>query len=229
MGSDLWTNVVQKVEGMEPLPTYRRNKLFTTSFTPHTDLPGFFPGAGGFFHGHSNTTKRFLFFGTDFGPSAYQRNLRSTGGEPESNKTLGHLRTIVANAGISMGQCFLTNAVLCMRRGDSATDDFPIWRQYPKYVGACASWHRRRIVEQKPAAIVLMGVPHLNYFGKLLFPELAQYWSGLETITSVYAKHKEVFSLDDGTNILLMQHPSHWHAYPLAMKAKAIEHLSKWA
>jgi hypothetical protein len=214
---------------MEPLPTCQLNNLFATDFTPHTDLPGFFPGAGGFFHGVSNTTKRFQFFGTDFGPLAYQRDLWSTGGEPESVVTLRQLRTIVSQAGIPLSDCLLTNAVLCVRRGDSATDAFPIWQQYPEYVIACANWHRRQIAGQKPVAVVLMGLPHLNHFGRLLFPELAQHWAKLKTMASVYAQGKEVFSLADGTNVLLLLHPSFWHAHPPALKAKAIEHLSKWA
>lgn len=214
---------------MEPLPTYPSNNLFSTDFTPHADLPGFFPGAGGFFHGHPKATRRFLFFGTDFGPLTYQRGLRSTDGELQSEVILRQLRKIAAQAGIPLSQCFLTNAVLCMRQGSSPTDAFPIWRQYPDYVIACANWHRREIAGQKPVAVVLMGRPHLNHFGKLLFPELGQHWAGLKTIASVYAEGKEVFSLANGTNVLLLLHPSFWHIYSPALKAKSIEHLSKWA
>jgi uracil-DNA glycosylase len=93
---------------------------------------------------------------------------------------------------------------------------------------ACANWHRSNISKLKPVAIVLMGLPHLKHFGRLLFPELAQHWTGLKTIASVYAEGKEVFSLPDGTNVLLLLHPSFWHAHPPTLKAKAIEHLSKW-
>jgi uracil-DNA glycosylase len=214
---------------MEALPTYSRNDLFATEFTPHMDLPGFFPGVGGFFHGHSNPKKRFLFFGTDFGPLTYQQGLRSTGGEPENVVTLRQLRNIVSQAGLPLSDCFLTNAVLCMRRGESATDTFPIWRQYPDYVAACAQWHRRQIAEHKPVAIVLMGLPQLTHFGKLLFSELGSHWAGLKSMSSVYRDGKEVFRCPDGTNVLLMLHPSFWHAHPPALKARAIEHLSEWA
>jgi uracil-DNA glycosylase len=214
---------------VEPLPTYSQNDLFATDFTPHSNLPGFFPGAGGFFHGHPNTSMRFLFFGTDFGPLAYQQGLREKGGEPENVVTLRQLRAIVSQAGIPLSHCFLTNAVLCTRRGESATAAFPIWTKYPDYVDVCARWHRRHIAAQKPDAIVLMGLPHLHYFGRLLFPELAQHWAGLKTMKSVYAQGKEVFSLPDGINVLLLLHPSFWHAHPPALKAKAIERLSKWA
>ncbi len=214
---------------MEALPTCPLNDLFATEFTPHTDLPGFFPGAGGFFHGFPNPEKRFLFFGTDFGPLSYQRDLPKTAGEPESVATLRQLRKIVLQAGLSLSDCYLTNAVLCARRGESATENFPIWRQYVDYVNACARWHRRQIAARKPDAVVLMGIPHLAHFGKLLFPELASHWAGLNSMKSVYASGKEVFCSADGTNVLLILHPSFWHAHPPALNAKAIEHLSKWA
>jgi hypothetical protein len=48
---------------MTPLPSYPANELFSADFHPNLDLPGFFPGAGGFFRGHSNKEKkRFLFW-----------------------------------------------------------------------------------------------------------------------------------------------------------------------
>ena len=170
---------------VEALPTYPPNSLFATDFTPFVKLPGFFPSAGGFFHGHSNPDRRILFFGTDFGPLAYQRDLPNSGGELESVVTLRQLRKIVLKAGLQLNHCFLTNAVLCTRRGDSATSDFPIWRQHPAYVAACAEWHRRQILQCRPAAIVLMGLPHLQHFGKLLLEELATHWGSFKTLKSV--------------------------------------------
>ena len=183
--------MTQHTRAMTPLPSYPTNDLFATEFWPHLTLPGFFPGAGGFFHGHPNTKKRFFFFGTDFGPLSYQRTLPSTGGEPEGVVTLRQLRSILTQARMPLDHCFLTNAVLCMRQGESATSEFPIWRSYGDYVLACAAWHRREIAECRPAAVILMGRPHLNHFGKLLFPELASYWHGLKTMASVYSQQRE--------------------------------------
>ena len=170
-----------------------------------------------------------LFFGTDFGPLSYQRGLPSTGGEPEGVVTLRQLRSIITQAGLRLDHCFLTNAVLCMRQGESATSKFPIWRAYRAYVLACADWHRRDISECRPKAVVLMGRPHLEHFGKFLFPELASYWHGLKSMASVYAQGRETITLDDGTRVLLMLHPSFWHAYPPEIKARAIAHLAEWA
>lgn len=214
---------------MQPLPTFRANELFATDFQPHLTLPGFFPGAGGFFHGHPSNKKRFLFFGTDFGPLGYQRGLPITGGEPEGVVTLRQLRSVLTQAGIRLDQCFLTNAVLCMRQGSSATDDFPIWGPYRDYVVDCAAWHRKEIAECRPKAVILMGLPHLHHFGKLLFPELVDYWHGFKTMKSVYAQGRETLKLADGTNVLLMLHPSFWHAYHPELKARVIEHLAAWA
>lgn len=214
---------------MPSLPDHPPNDLFATDFSPHVALPGFFPGAGGFFHGHPNPTKRFLFFGTDFGPLSYQRQLPSTGGEPEGVVTIRQLRYIVAEAGLRPDHCFLTNAVLCMRLSNSATGKFPIWRTYQDYVLSCAAWHQREIANCKPTAVVLMGLPHLEHFGKLLFPELASHWHGLKTMAAVYAHGREALTLANGTSVLLMHHPSFWHAHPAEPKARAIKHLSAWA
>lgn len=199
---------------MLPLPSHSPNDLFATDFNPHLALPGFFPGAGGFFHGCPNPKKRFLFFGTDFGPLCYQRELPATGGEPEGVVTLRQLRSIVAQSGLRPDHCFLTNAVLCMRKGESATANFPIWCTHQKYVMDCAAWHRSEIANYRPAAVVLMGRPHLEHFGKLLFPELASHWRGLKSMANVYAQDREALTLAGGTNVLLMLHPSFWHAHP---------------
>ena len=212
---------------MQELPTYRPNDLFETSFRLNPNLPGFFPGAGGFFHGHASGSRRFLFFGTDFGTLSYQRGLERTSGEPESNETIRHLRKdIVEKAGIPLDACFLTNAVLCVRLGNSGTETFPIWERYPDYVSACAQWHRAFIAKGRTKLIALMGLPHLEFFGPILFPELSSHWAGLRTLKDVFKASKETFRLNTGTQVLLMHHPSHWPAYPAALKQRIIDHLA---
>jgi hypothetical protein len=213
---------------MRSLPAYRSNELFTTEFQPHYSLPGFFPGAGGFFHGHAHTNRRYFFFGTDFGHLSYQLGLEQTSGEPQSVVTLRNLRSILESARVPLDECFLTNAVLCVRQGESSTDAFPIWSAYADYVRACVHWHRQELAEHKPAGIVCMGVPHLTHFLPLLFPELAEYWRGLTTLKDVYGKQREAPTLADGTRVLLMYHPSYWHLHPKEAKARAISHLAGW-
>lgn len=210
---------------MKPLPAYPANALFETSVKPWLGLPGFFPGAGGFFHGHPTRNKRFMFFGTDFGPLNYQQGLEGTGGELASVKTIQNLRGIAERAGIPLNECFLTNAVLCMRRGDSAMSDFPIWKRHPEYVASCVRWHRNFISDARPEVIALMGLPHLE-FGPALFPELASHWSGLKTLAAVFNASRETLRLPNGVLILLMHHPSMWNSHHKPFKERIIEHLS---
>lgn len=213
---------------MKPLPTYPANELFETSFNPWLNLPGFFPGAGGFFHGHPTQRIRFMFFGTDFGPLNYQQGLNRTGGELATVRTIQNLRTIAEHAEIPLNHCFLTNAVLCMRRGDAAMDNFPIWARYPDYVASCAHWHQSFIAEARPEVIALMGRPHLQ-FGPRLFPELAPHWFGLNTLAAIFNAFRETVRLPNGVQILLMHHPSMWNSHPENFKERIIQNLTNAA
>jgi uracil-DNA glycosylase len=90
-------------------------------------------------------------------------------------------------AGVSLDDCFLTNAVLCLWRKENCLNNHAVWRKYPTYIADCAAWHRRFIEEHRPEFIVLMGVPALTTFGRVLFPELATHWRGLKSLKAVYA------------------------------------------
>jgi hypothetical protein len=171
----------------DPLPRYELNDHFTTDFTPFLSLPGFFPGAGGFFHGYPSPTKKILIFGTDFGPLWYQQQLGDTGGEPANNPTIANLAKVLGEASVALKDCFLTNAVLCMWRTDNTVGNHDVWRRYSRYVEQCAAWHRRFMESTQPRGVVLMGTPALETAGKVLFPALAEHWANLKTMTQVYA------------------------------------------
>ena len=213
---------------IESLPMCEENAFFSTTFTPHLTLPGFFPGAGGFFHDHSHASKRILIFGTDFGPLDYQQGLPASGGEPADNATIFNLSKILRHAGVSLNDCFLTNSVLCTWRQDSCLGNHDVWRKYPRYIADCAAWHRRFIEQHKPDALVLMGTPALKTFGKVLYTDLGNYWQGFNSLRAVYAAQRETFRVPNGPMVLLMPHASLW--YPNAEKyphvaAIAIRHL----
>ena len=216
---------------LAPLPHCDENEFFSTTFMPHLSVPGFFPGTGGFFHDHPNARKRILFFGTDFGELSYQQTLAKTG-EPRSNKTISNLAKILGVAGVSLDDCFLTNAVLCAWREEKCLNNHAVWRRYPTYIADCAAWHRRFIEEHQPEFIVLMGTPALTTFGRILFPELALHWRGLSSLQEVYRADSETFQVPGGPRILLMTHPSFWDVnakkFP-AVAAKAVGHLRSMA
>ena len=171
---------------MEPMPACEENEFFSTDFTPHFALPGFFPGAGGFFHGYANTRRRILIFGTDFGQLDYQQGLAATGGEPADNATIYNLTKVLRSAGVSLDDCFLTNAVLCAWRQDNCIGNHAVWRKFPTYIQDCAEWHRHFIERHNPSAVVLMGTPAVQTFGKVLYPELGAHWQGIKTLKAAY-------------------------------------------
>ena len=212
---------------IDPLPTCHENPDFSTTFKPHLTLPGFFPGAGGFFHGHASENKRILIFGTDFGQLDYQQGLAASGGEPPDNRTILNLTKILTDASVSLDDCLLTNSVLCTWKVDRCLDNHAVWRRYETYVANCAAWHREFIRQLKPDAVVLMGTPALQTFGKILYPALGDRWKGLKSLKAVYEVERETYQVPDGPKVLLMPHASLW--YPNAQRfpsvaARAIEH-----
>lgn len=92
------------------------NADFLVRFEP-ADGPGFYPGAGGFFHGCTLPQEpRVVFYGTDFGTTCEAGAARAMGGEAENQRTIARLRALVEGVARDIGEnadwCYLTNAVL---------------------------------------------------------------------------------------------------------------------
>jgi hypothetical protein len=77
-------------------PKYPCNDDFVTDFETEPG-PGFYPGAGGYFHGCSSTCRpRTVIFGTDFGTEQYWKDeVRGKGGETQSQSTVSKLRSLI--------------------------------------------------------------------------------------------------------------------------------------
>ncbi len=216
---------------MNSLPEYAINPWFETNFEPFFDLPGFFPGAGGFFHGcTSGQPKPFIFYGTDFGQLSYQKTLATTGGEPRANQSLLKLRQVIEQAGLDPCACHLTNAVLGLTKGEEAVGNYDaMFKNHPDYLIKCGHWHQEWLAINKPRLVVLMGTPHLKDYGKRIFPELERAWAGHTTLKSVYSARKELVKIDNGPDVLLMYHPSFWHLHPSSAKQRVVTRLSEYA
>lgn len=216
---------------MSPFPEYHENDFFETDFQPFIDLPGFFPGAGGFFHGcNRECAKSIIFYGTDFGELSYQRRLAETGGEPETNKTIKNLKTIVLESGLNLNSCFLTNVVLGLTKGEEAVGNYEsTFKRFPDYIQACAVWHREWLKGVMPKLVVLMGTPNMNDYGTRIFPELSGAWSKFKSLKDLYSSGAELIKIQNGPSVLLMYHPSYWHAHPADAKRRIIAHLKKFA
>jgi len=216
---------------LRPLPQYKINSSFETDFEPFLDLPGFFPGAGGFFHDCTpGFTKPFVFFGTDFGELSYQKTLRKSDGEPRSNQTLRNLREIIAQAGLDPNACLLTNAVLGLTKGEEAIGNYgSIFKDYPDYLDLCARWHKEALDSSNTRLVVLMGTPHIHDYGARIFPELRDIWAAHKSLKSVFAAGLELVKRNGSADILLMYHPSYWHLHPLEAKQRIVSHLKRYS
>ena len=126
------------------LPPYDDNPDFATCFEPKRG-PGFFPGAGGYFHGCSpGSPRRIAFFGTDFGTRRYwEEEVTEGGGEKQTQATLRNLRCLVEEAGIDPCSCHLTNAVLALATRDDMTGNASLYgrKRYRDYLELCGDFH----------------------------------------------------------------------------------------
>ena len=121
---------------------------FRTDFQPKHG-PGFFPGAGGYFHGcFPEGPRRIVFFGTDFGPQSYwEEEVTEGGGEKRTQVTLCNLRCLVEAAGVDPCSYHLTNTVLALAKGDRMTGNDHIYgrRRYWDYLKRCGEFHQEWI------------------------------------------------------------------------------------
>lgn len=215
-------------------PKHPCNDDFVTDFDTEQG-PGFFPGAGGYFHGCSACTcpSSIVFFGTDFGvKDDWAKKVQGKGGESRSQPTLRSLRSLideVADA-TSVSQlasrCYLTNAILALARTtDTVKSNRDTYKAYTKpthrrYLQKCGEAHRQWLRNQPPALVVLMGQKHITKYRDVwakALPELfgrQGAWRGLKATHVSGNPTAEVKVQDDAqsTRVLWMYHPSAWAA-----------------
>lgn len=213
-------------------PTYPCNDDFVTDFDTEQG-PGFFPGAGGYFHGCAAAPcpPRVVFFGTDFGTMRdWERAVRGKGGEKQSQSTLKPLRSLIDDVGEDTGiadlacWCYLTNAVLALARiTDTVKGNRDTHKAYRKpehrqYLLQCGRAHSDWLQEQKPGLAVLLGVHHFDVHGcgvwSTVWPDLfgpSGKWCGLKMKDALC---DPVTTTETGLRVQVMYHPSsgpHWY------------------
>ena len=168
-------------------PKYRDNADFLVRFEP-ADGPGFYPGAGGFFHGCTLPQEpRVVFYGTDFGTTCEAGAARAMGGEAKNQWTIKKLRELVEEVACDTGEdvadwCYLTNAVLglaklkpgIVERNDHTHKAYSKPEHRP-YREECGKVHRDWLLDRGPVLIVLLGSRHFNEYApvwSIALPEL---------------------------------------------------------
>lgn len=212
-------------------PKHPCNDDFLTDFDTEQG-PGFFPGAGGYFHGCSACTcpSSIVFFGTDFGTKDYwAKKVQGKGGESRSQPTLRSLRFLIDEVADATGvsqlacRCYLTNAILGLATVQNNTDTYTVYTKpaHRRYLQKCGKAHRQWLRNQPPALVVLMGQKHITKYRGVwakALPELfgrQGAWRGLKATHVSGHPTAEVEVQDDAqpTRVLWMYHPSsgpHW-------------------
>lgn len=214
---------------------------FRTDFEPRRG-PGFFPGAGGYFHGCApGGARRIVFFGTDFGPEWYWEEVEDGDGERETQDTLRELRKLVDEAGVDPCSCHLTNAVLALaRNGRTTENDRRIYRKHPKYLRKCADFHREWISRHAPGLVVLMGGANVRTYLRDVFQpifpkaKLEERWRNAP-LSSIYDEDesgRELVRQPEGPDVLWMYHPSYRNTNPRKRRkqvwSRTVEHLRRY-
>ncbi len=222
--------------------------VFRADFEPRRG-PGFFPGAGGYFHGCAPAgDRRIVFFGTDFGTEKYWEEVKDGDGERATQPTLRELRKLVDEACVDPCSCHLTNAVLALARTDSNVGNERIYKQHPKYLRKCADFHREWISSHAPGLVVLMGGANartylrgvFRHVFQPIFPTLEERWRA--PLTSIYENGRELVRQPEGPDVLCMFHPSYRNLNPRFPKCavdeerkrreevwrRIVEHLSRY-
>ena len=210
-------------------PPYVDNEDFITDFD-NVPGPGFYPGAGGYFHRCSGSTCRIAIFGTDFGTTKYWREVRTRGCETEIQPTIKPLRELIDEVAQETGVrglaswCYLTNAVLavakCTNEVHGNGDTHKAYRKLDctSYLRECGETHAQWLREQKPSLAVLLGAKHVEVYGcsvwSVVWPDLfgpGGRWVG---VPMKEALRSPVAAAETGLRVQLMYHPSsrkHWH------------------
>ena len=219
-------------------PQYPCNDDFVTDFETEQG-PGFFPGAGGYFHDCSSSmcSRRIVFFGTDFGTEQYWKDeVQGQRGERRSQSTLRNLRSLVEDIRLDTGirdlacWCYLTNAVLALAKLTAVVRDnrntYKAYKkpEYRSYLRECGEIHRQWLRRHEPGLAVIMGARNLKNYAQsvwsVVWPELfgpGGKWSGMEMKDAL---RSPVGTAESGLRVQLMYHPSLIHLWPDREKPK---------
>ena len=212
-------------------PTKPKHDDDTDFVTKFDSVPGagFFPGAGGYFHGCEGSARRtrIVFYGTDWGTWKEWRKVERLGSETPGQTTIKALRELVeevANATDAVdlpelrSWCYLSNAVLALAKAPSNRRTYQIYKkpQHRAYLRKCGEEHQRWLRNQEPGLVVLLGGKHLQVYGcriwSCVWPDLfgsSGEWCGLELPDVVH----EPRPTEAGQRVLVLYHPSsgtHW-------------------
>ena len=118
----------------------------------------FFPGGKGTFNNENIISdKKIMILGQDFDCKDNFEVSKNNGKEDiRKNPTWRNLLILLGEAGISNNDCFFTNAILGVRKGNKGTGKSPAFKS-PEFIAGCQQFFLHQIEVQKPEAIFVLG------------------------------------------------------------------------
>ena len=176
----------------------------------------FFPGGKGTFgNGNIISDKDIMILGQDFDCEDNFEVSKKNGKEDiKKNPTWRNLLAILSEVNISPDNCFFTNAIMGVRRGDKGTGKSPAFRN-PEFIHACQDFFLEQIELQKPKAIFVLGKFTAIFLADL--SERLNCWKKIQNFETLDKNKYQVitnvvFGNDVKTNLVLLTHPSYRHA-----------------
>ena len=172
----------------------------------------FFPGGTGVFGGENNlSTKHIMVLGQDFDCEAnYKKSLDNGRENITQNATWRNLLVLFKQVGIDPIDCFFTNAIMGIRKGDKGTGKSPAFKD-KVFIKECQELFLYQMEIQKPKIILVLG-KHVAEFLAPTAKQLAD-WQSIKNFAGVDeagSQVKENVVFDNGliASLVLLTHPS---------------------
>jgi hypothetical protein len=178
------------------------------------DIPGvaFFPGGKGTFDNKGDLTNRdIMILGQDFDcEKNYQKAFQAGYEDTRKNATWRNLLAFLGEVNVSKDDCFFTNAIQGIRKGDSGTGKSPAFKD-KHFIKSCQEFFLYQLEIQKPKLIFVLG-KHVAEFLCSTSKDLSC-WSSIKNFTTVDQENNQIITatFENGINshLVLLTHPSY--------------------
>ncbi len=177
------------------------------------EIPGqaFFPGGKGTFLNDDNLSHReIMILGQDFDSEKnYKITVKAGREDIEKNPTWKNMLGFLKSLDISPNNCFFTNSILGIRRGESGTGKSPAFRS-KAFIRDCQQFFLYQTEIQKPKIIFVLG-KHVAEFLSDTSDDL-KCWARVKNFASIDNSEKQIvtatFQNGVTSKLILLTHPS---------------------
>jgi len=172
----------------------------------------FFPGGKGTIDCSDDLSdKKIMILGQDFDcEKNYKTSLDKGTEDIKKNPTWRNILKLLEESGIKGNQCFFTNAIMGIRKGNIGTGKSPAFRN-KGFIEYCQRFFIKQIDVQKPRLIIVLGLATAEFLSSI--NEKLAPWGGIKNFQEVDENDLQVIQnvhFIDGlsTNLVLIVHPS---------------------